>query len=156
MISQNSNQHFLLPGAVFAKDGDYLITTVLGSCIAICLHDPRMKKGGMNHYKLPLWNGEGLPTPKYGNIAINVLIENMLEMGCDRKNLTAKVFGGGAVLKGAEGVLNVGERNIEVARDILAKERIPVVASCVGGEASRKIIMNTRDGAIKMKKAQVR
>ncbi|MBF0380462.1 MAG: chemotaxis protein CheD [Magnetococcales bacterium] len=147
-------QHFLMPGALFVKDDDYAITTVLGSCIAICIWDKSLLKGGMNHYKLPLWNGDGLPTPKYGNIAINVLVEKMLAMGCKRKNLTAKVFGGGAVLKGNAGVMNVGERNIEVAWDILKVEKIPVVASSVGGEESRKIIFSTRDGSVMMKKSQ--
>ncbi|MBF0445367.1 MAG: chemotaxis protein CheD, partial [Magnetococcales bacterium] len=135
---------------------DYTITTVLGSCIAICIWDNNLLKGGMNHYKLPLWNGDGLPTPKYGNIAINVLIEKMFEMGCQRSNLIAKVFGGGAVLQGTAGVMNVGERNIEVAWDILKIEKIPVVASSVGGLDSRKIIFSTRDGSVMMKKSQIR
>ena len=150
----NSDKPFLLPGAIFAKDGDYIITTVLGSCIAVCLWDPRLRKGGMNHYKLPLWNGDGLASPKFGNIAIIKLIESMLDMGCNQKELKAKVFGGGAVIRSSSGFLNVGERNIEICRDILAQEKIPIVASDVGGEASRKIIFNTQTGGILMKKAQ--
>lgn len=147
---------FLLPGALFAKDGDYIITTVLGSCIAVCLWDRVLKKGGMNHFKLPLWNGDGLPSPKFGNIAIEKLTENLLDMGCQKRNLVAKVFGGGAVIQSSSGLLNVGERNIEVARDYLAKANIPIVASDVGGVQSRKVIFNTADGSILMKKAMAR
>ena len=153
-IESNSNKPFLLPGALFAKNGNYLITTVLGSCIAVCLWDPRLKSGGMNHYKLPLWNGDGLPSPKFGNIAIIKLIENMLNMGSNQKELKAKVFGGGAVIRSASGFLNVGERNIEIARDVLSQEKIPIVASDVGGEQSRKIIFNTQTGGILMKKSK--
>ncbi|HIJ84093.1 MAG TPA: chemotaxis protein CheD, partial [Magnetococcales bacterium] len=92
------NKPFLLPGALFAKDGEYIITTVLGSCISVCLWDRNVKKGGMNHFKLPLWNGDGLPSPKFGNIAIEKLIENLLDIGCQQRNLIAKVFGGAAVI----------------------------------------------------------
>ncbi|MBF0146253.1 MAG: chemotaxis protein CheD [Magnetococcales bacterium] len=147
------NKPFLLPGALFAKNGDYIITTVLGSCISVCLWDRSTKRGGMNHYKLPLWNGDGLPSPKFGNIAIEKLIENLLEIGCQQRNLIAKVFGGAAVIQSSSGLLNVGERNIEVARDYLAQARIPIAASDVGGTQSRKVIFNTADGSILMKKA---
>ncbi|MBF0459775.1 MAG: chemotaxis protein CheD [Magnetococcales bacterium] len=149
-----TSKPFLLPGALFAKDGDYVITTVLGSCIAVCLWDPRLRKGGMNHYKLPLWNGDGLPSPKFGNIAIVKLIEHMLEMGCSKRELKAKVFGGGAVLQSSSGFLNVGQRNIEVAHEFLAQAQIPIIASDMGGEVSRKVIFNTQDGSILMKRSQ--
>ncbi|MBF0141123.1 MAG: chemotaxis protein CheD [Magnetococcales bacterium] len=151
--ADKDNKPFLLPGALFAKDGDYIITTVLGSCIAVCLWDRVKKRGGMNHYKLPLWNGDGLPSPKFGNIAIEKLIENLVGFGCTQRNLIAKVFGGAAVIQSSSGLLNVGERNIEVARDYLAQARIPIAASDIGGTQSRKVIFNTADGSILMKKA---
>lgn len=155
MVNESdTNKPFLLPGALFAKDGDYVITTVLGSCIAVCLWDPRLRRGGMNHYKLPLWNGDGLPSPKYGNIAIAKLIEQMLDMGCNQRDLKAKVFGGGAVLQSSSGFLNVGQRNIEIAQEYLAQEKIPIVASDMGGEVSRKVIFTTQDGSILMKRSQ--
>jgi chemotaxis protein CheD len=112
-------KHFLLPGEIFVKDSDSVITTVLGSCIAVCIWDQHLLKGGMNHFKLPFWNGEGIPSPKYGNIAITTLVEAMVAMGCQQANLKAKVFGGGAVLQNGDGMLNVGERNIQVAYEIL-------------------------------------
>ncbi|MBF0439801.1 MAG: chemotaxis protein CheD [Magnetococcales bacterium] len=152
-IGGDPSKPFLMPGTLFAQNGVYIITTVLGSCIAVCLWDRIRKEGGMNHYKLPLWNGDGLPSPKFGNIAITKLLERMDEMGCQKRNIIAKVFGGGAVIKSSSGLLNVGERNIEVAIDILAKEGIPIVASDLGKDYSRKIIFNTEDGNILMKKA---
>ncbi|MEO5339155.1 MAG: chemotaxis protein CheD [Magnetococcus sp. MYC-9] len=153
-MDDKTDKPFLLPGALFAKDGDYIITTVLGSCIAVCLWDPRLRRGGMNHYKLPLWNGDGLPSPKFGNIAIIKLIEHMQEMGCNKRELKAKVFGGGAVLQSSSGFLNVGQRNIEIAHELLAQEQIPIIAADVGGEVSRKVIFTTQDGSILMKRSQ--
>ncbi|MBF0158907.1 MAG: chemotaxis protein CheD [Magnetococcales bacterium] len=152
-MGSNPNQPFLLPGTLFAKDGDYIITTVLGSCVAVCFWDPNLRRGGMNHYKLPLWNGDGLPSPKFGNIATNKLLELMLGMRCRREAIRAKIFGGAAVIQSSSGLLNVGQRNIEAARSILAEHRIPIVAADVGGECSRKVIFNTLDGTVMVKKA---
>lgn len=140
--------HYLFPSTLFADKNPYRITTVLGSCIALCLYDPAKKIGGMNHYMLPLWNGEGLASPKYGNIAIERLIERMLLMGSVRGNLQAKVFGGGDVLKIVNPGLSIGKRNIELVVNILNKERIRLVASSVGGEHGRKIIFNTYNGEV--------
>ncbi|MGN7613910.1 chemotaxis protein CheD [Magnetococcales bacterium HHB-1] len=153
---RKANQPFLLPGQLFAKDGDYMITTVLGSCIAVCLWDQNRKRGGMNHYKLPLWNGDGIPSPKYGNIAIEKLLEKLLMMGCNPKRIQAKIFGGANVIQSASGLLNVGERNIQVAKSTLAEKRIPIIASDLAGNYSRKILFNTQDGSILMKKAKPR
>src|SRR3972149_2320830 len=115
---------------LFAEPGDYSVTTVLGSCVSVCLWDPASRTGGINHYLLPLWNGDGLRTPKYGNIAIPMLVEKLLQAGCARGNLKAKVFGGASVLEGSSGLLNVGEGNIhfaEGAAEKIAQEKPDVM-----------------------------
>lgn len=144
--------HFLYPGALFARNGQCVITTVLGSCVSICLWDPILKVGGMNHYMLPLWNGEGLPSPKYGNIAIPMLIEKMLSLGCRKDGLVAKYFGGGHVLENQNDFLNVGERNIILAKDILKTEDIRIASQDVGGTTGRKIVFHTSSGAVLVKR----
>lgn len=141
-------KHFLNPCMVFVPREEHLISTVLGSCVSVCLWDGRMARGGMNHYMLPLWNGEGLPTPKFGNIAIDVLVRKMLDMGCAREKLVAKVFGGATVLKGGTGLYPVGERNIILAEELLHQQGIPILASDTGGEQGRKILFNTRTGMV--------
>lgn len=146
------NEHYLYPGQLFASEDEYLVTTVLGSCVSVCLWDCVLKIGGINHYMLPLWNGDGLPSPKYGNIAISKLIEKMIMLGCRRDNLRAKVFGGGAVLQSNSGLMNVGERNIALAFDMLKAEHIPIISSNVGDVFGRKIIYNTHTGEVLMKK----
>ena len=70
-------KHYLYPGALFINKRAYYVTTILGSCVAVCIYDRRLKIGGINHYLLPLWNGDGLPSPKFGNIAIKQLISKM-------------------------------------------------------------------------------
>lgn len=144
--------HYLYPGNIFAHARPHAVKTVLGSCISVCLYDPRLKIGGINHYMLALWNGEGLSTPRYGNIAIYKLIEKMENLGCKRNRLEAKVFGGGDVLKITTAFLNIGERNIILAKDLLAELKIPIVAIDVGGIAGRRIVFNTGTGKIVLKR----
>ncbi|MDD2898938.1 MAG: chemotaxis protein CheD, partial [Desulfuromonadaceae bacterium] len=92
---------------------------------------------------LPYWNGEGLATPKYGNIAMDKLLGKMLSIGCRRENLVAKVFGGANVTGTGMEMFMIGDRNITLALQMLEEYRIPVVAKDIGGRVGRKIIMNT-------------
>jgi chemotaxis protein CheD len=147
-----SVNHYLLPGMLFAQDGKFVLSTVLGSCVSVCLWDRAQKIGGMNHYLLPLWNGEGLYSPKYGNIAIPMLITKMLALGCKKENLVAKYFGGGGLLDISTSFLNVGERNIDIAVDILKGEKIAIASRDIGGAHGRKVIFHTDSGDVFLKK----
>lgn len=145
------SQHFLYPSTLFASKEPYVVKTILGSCVAICLWDPVTRIGGINHYMLPNWNGNDLASPKYGNIAIDKLLEKMSQLGARRENLKAKIFGGGELIEsGANGTL-IGERNIRVARLILEEKKIPVVASSTGGRKGRKILFFTDSGEVRHK-----
>jgi chemotaxis protein CheD len=143
--------HFLFPSNLYVSREPFDIQTILGSCIAVCLHDTILKYGGVNHYMVPLWNGQGLESPRYGNIAIDMLISKMIQLGSQKENLIAKVFGGASVLGMTNTTLDIGERNTEIAEAMLDKYRIRVVAISVGGMQGRKIIFNTATGQVKMK-----
>ncbi len=120
------NVHFLYPAALFASKTPHMVTTILGSCVAVCIYDPTIRVGGLNHYMLPLWNGQGLASPKYGNIAIERLVEKMLSLGCLKNNLQAKIFGGGEVIQTSVTQFNIGARNIKLALEMLEELKIPV------------------------------
>ncbi len=139
--------YYLHPSAVVVRNDGWILT-VLGSCIAVCLFDARKKMGGMNHYMLPFWNGEGLETPRYGNVAIPKLIFEMLDRGSQKKDLTAKIFGGGSMLGEGNSVFQTGEKNIIVAERLLKEFGIPVTASSTGGEKGRKIWFNASTGEV--------
>jgi chemotaxis protein CheD len=141
-------RHFLFPGAIFCDPRDHQITTVLGSCVAVCLWDSILCKGGMNHYMLPLWNGDGLATPKYGNIALEKLLDRMHAIGCRSGHLVAKIFGGANIMGTGQEVFLIGDRNVMLAYQMLEGYGIPVVASDVGGHVGRKIIMHTGTGVV--------
>jgi chemotaxis protein CheD len=142
--------HYLFPCTLFAHRQAHQVTTILGSCVAVCLWDSGLGLGGMNHYMLALWNGDGLPTPKYGNIAIEKLIRAMLDRGADRGRMVAKVFGGARVISSDPEIWSVGERNIALAREVLGREAIPIQAMDVGGTNGRKIVFDTASGAVLM------
>lgn len=148
----NLPTHFLYPGTLFTHPKAHLVTTVLGSCVAVCLWDRVAKIGGINHFLLPLWNGEGLSTPRYGNVAIVNLIEKMLHLGCRKGTLIAKVFGGAAMWSNPNGLLAVGERNVSLARQLLQEYRIPILGSEVGGGVGRKIFFETGTGKVLLRR----
>lgn len=151
-LSETTKRHYLYPGTLFVHQRPHLVTTVLGSCISVCLWNQTAKLGGINHYLLPLWNGEGLPTPKYGNIAIEKLVEKVKAISSPGDKLIAKVFGGASMWEKTEGLLAIGQRNIEYAHETLEKHGIPIVGSDVGGYQGRKIIFNSGDGTVLMRR----
>jgi chemotaxis protein CheD len=148
---ENIEKYYLFPSSVFVNIAPTQVTTVLGSCVSVCLIDIKRNIGGINHYMLPLWNGSGLASPKYGNIAIDKLIERMIFIGSSKENLRAKVFGGGNVLESSINFFNVGERNHTLAIEMLENENIPIIAKSIGGEKGRKIIFNTFTGEVMLK-----
>ncbi|MDD4944541.1 MAG: chemoreceptor glutamine deamidase CheD [Rhodoferax sp.] len=138
-----SDHHFqydavkVLPGEYFVSNEDLMIMTVLGSCIAACLWDPRIRAGGMNHFMLP--DGDSADGGgRYGSYAMELLINQMLKMGARRETMQAKVFGGAQVMAGFTS-MNVGERNTKFVLDYLATERIPVVSQDVLDIHPRKV-----------------
>jgi len=147
-MDEELGKHYLYPSALFAEKKPYLVDTVLGSCVAVCLFDTRLKIGGINHYMLPLWNGNGLASPKFGNIATEKLIEKMLRNGSNTSDLIAKVFGGANQMNTS---LRIGDQNIEVARQTLANYGIKIIAENVGGGVGRKLRYNTSTGQVMMK-----
>jgi chemotaxis protein CheD len=151
-ISPTLPTYYLHPGGIFAPAQPHQVTTVLGSCIAVCLWDPLLRIGAINHYLLPLWNGEGLPTPRYGNIAIPLLIDRLKEHGVLQSRLVAKIFGGATMWQGNDNAYAVGERNASLARRLLDELRIPVQGADVGGDFGRKIIFDTGSGVVMLRR----
>jgi len=127
----------VLPGEYYVSSEDILITTVLGSCIAACIWDGKLRAGGMNHFMLP--DGDGLDgLGRYGSYAMELLINGLIKKGARREFMQAKVFGGAQVMAGFTS-LNVGERNTRFVLDYLATERIPVVSQDVLDIHPRKV-----------------
>ncbi len=127
------------------------IVTVLGSCVAVCLYDTIEKIGAMNHYLVPLWNGNGLQSPKYGNVSIPKLIETMETVGCNLRNVEAKLFGGSNINITNNENMMIGKKNIIIAKEILRQYNIPVKAEDTGGNSGRRIMLISDTGKIMVK-----
>lgn len=131
--------------------------TVLGSCIAACVRDPVAGIGGMNHFMLPSgteerannWGSGDSASNRYGNFAMENLLNSLIKHGARKDRLEVKVFGGGSVLNISS---NVGARNIEFAKKYLAMENLVVIASDVGSDCARKVIYDPLTGKTRVKR----
>lgn len=138
---------YLHAGHIYVSRLPCRVTTILGSCVAVGLWDPVSKVGGLNHFLLPHYTEDGMSSPRFGNVAVKKLIDALVDAGARKKHLKAKLFGGACVLQAfRKGGVHLGTRNVQVARELLAEEGIPVCAEDVEGERGRKLIFQTHDG----------
>lgn len=149
----------LHPGEYLATEDDVVIATILGSCVAVALWDRSRAVGGLNHFMLPGRIGSGSPflstAGKYGMYAMEILVNEMLKLGSRREDLVAKVFGGGAVLRGNHSDTPnraIPDSNIGFAMEYLEVEKIPVEKTDVGGSFGRKILFYPRTFRVLLKR----
>jgi chemotaxis protein CheD len=116
--------------------------------VAVCLWDLSQGIGGTNHYLLPTGLRTASTCLRYGNVAIEELVERMLRAGAQTRRLRAKLFGGACVLGAMRGsVTLLGQKNIEIAHQWLGKAGIPIVDEDVGGSHGRKLIFHPHEGS---------
>ncbi len=138
---------YVHPGQVVVSDEAGVITTILGSCVAVCLHETTLRFGGMNHYLLPGSSVATAPAARYGVAAIRELYDAMLRMGARPSRMRAQLFGGAAVLAAFNTDSNhLGARNVTLARTLLADLGVSVIGEDVLGERGRKLTFSPRDG----------
>ena len=130
------------PGA-WRVDGEKPLATLLGSCVAVCLFDPQLRIGGINHFMLPdigrSRHGD-VDSMLSGNFAMEALLNALLAKGAKKLRLQAKAFGGGTIIDTDAGALSIGMRNANFAKEWLAREGIALRSSDFLGPWSRKII----------------
>jgi len=147
----------ILPGEYYVTKSNEIITTVLGSCISVCIHDLSAGIGGMNHFMLPVsksggWEGADDPISeanRYGNYAMEHMINEMLKYGATRENLEVKVFGGGQIISK---FTHIGEQNIQFIHLYIQNERLHLISEDVGGVAARKVVYFPATGRVRVKK----
>lgn len=143
------------PGG-WAVERDKPIATLLGSCVAVCLWDPVLKIGGLNHFMLPGYEksaNSDLDLLLCGDYCMEALLNGMLGRGAQKKRIQGKAFGGGSVIATLTGV-NVGQRNAAFAIEWLEREDIPLLASDLEGSWSRKVVFDPRTGDVFCKRGQ--
>ena len=149
----------LLPGEFYVTKNRELITTVLGSCVSACIRDPDFAIGGMNHFMLPA-NGDAenlniadfrSDAARYGNYAMEQLINEILKNGGRRQSLEIKVFGGGRVIQHMT-YSDIGGRNIKFVTQYLAAEGLKIAAQDLGDIYPRKVVYDPYTGKVQVKK----
>jgi chemotaxis protein CheD len=143
-------RHFLYPGQVFVTREPITISTILGSCAAVCLWDRHKRAGGMNHYLLPEGPAEGPNRLRYGNNANAELLSRVRALGCEIRNLQAKIFGGSSAFA-VDMSNSVGSRNVQLAEEFLRSAGIPVVEKEVSGKHGRRLVFQLTDGITTIK-----
>lgn len=148
----------LLPGDYYVTKDEEMITTVLGSCVSACIRDSVLGIGGMNHFMLPETSRSRLNSReesvvgtalRYGNYAMEHLINTILQYGGKRKNLEVKLFGGGKIIATLG---DVGSRNIEFVLDYVDTEALNLVSHDLGDIYPRKVNFYPMTGKVRMKK----
>jgi chemotaxis protein CheD len=144
---------FLKPGELFVADGNYRIRTLLGSCVSITLWHPATRTGGMSHFLLPT---RGNPAPhaeadgRYGDEALQIILSELRRAGVPPQQCQGKIFGGGNMFPHhvRPGVVNVGQRNGEAARQLLQGHGIAIASESLFGIGHRQIIFDLSNGDV--------
>lgn len=134
---------YLLPGETIVTSQAMKISTILGSCVSVCLYSPVEQIAGMNHFVLP-WNKQNDSNrSRYGDSSIEDMILKMIRTGAIKKNISAQIYGGSSMFINSEHGFRIGEKNIESALKTLKIFDIPVIYKETGGNAGRRIIFDT-------------
>jgi len=137
---------FLQPGHLIVSSEPAAITTILGSCVAVCLWDPRTSIGGMNHFMLQIPVTGHAASPRFGDFAMQELVDRMQAAGARMQSVRAKVYGGASMFPVAAGRTHLGAHNAELAIAFLSRAAIPIVERDLGGTRGRKLIFHTDQG----------
>ncbi|HJV67301.1 MAG TPA: chemotaxis protein CheD [Geomonas sp.] len=148
---------FLKPGEVMVAVSPTIITTLLGSCVAVTMFTPRLKLGGICHVLLPVCRRERdcdrcQEAGKFVPCAIGLMLKEMTALGVTRGEIEAKIFGGADMFDSEMLRNSVGRQNIEMALSTLESESIRVVTRDLGGKRGRKIVFFTGTGEVLLKR----
>ena len=142
---------------VTSKDpDDVLVAYGLGSCVAVCLYDRQASTGGMLHALLPAAPDSVDPqstASKFARQGIPLLIDAVVRLGANRSRLVVQLFGGAHMLSapGFKNSLNIGERNVETAKDVLKAAGLQIRAEATGGQIGRTVRLHIADGKVIIK-----
>lgn len=151
-IEAGAERVYLHPGQMFVTGDSAVVTTILGSCVAVCLWDERALVAGINHFLLPANPARTPADPRYGNTAMKQLVTAMVERGATVANLVAKVFGGASVIPSFSGARKaIGDQNVVAAREALETAGIRIAGEQVGGQRGRKLVFFTGNGSAYVK-----
>ena len=145
-------RRFLQPGHLIVCEAPTTISTILGSCVAVCMWDPTRGVGGVNHFMLPLAITGTAATPRFGAVAMEQLVAKVRGLGARLPFLRARVYGGSCMFThmnpAASDKVHLGTQNVNLALDFISRSGIELVDVQVGGSRGRKLIFDTDEGSV--------
>jgi chemotaxis protein CheD len=139
---------YLAPGRIMATAERRVVRTILGSCVSVSLHDARLRVGGLSHFLLPGTDAAAGGSCRYGEPALDALLDEMKRLGTTPARLRAGVFGGARVLNDAFQAMHLGERNVEFAFTWLRRNNITIAVRDVLGVQARRLEFRVPDGSV--------
>lgn len=148
---------FLLPGQWYFGHTGAVVRTLLGSCIAIILWNPRRRMGGMCHFLLPtrLRTPDGVLDGRFGDEAMELMAHEIKKTGTKPTDYEAHIYGGADTMPDEAKVkFNVGERNVQKAWDLIDQYGFQMQTVDVGGTDPRNVTIDLHSGQIVLKRGQ--
>jgi len=153
--------HYLKPGKMFFGERATLVSTLLGSCVAVTMFSPRCRVGAICHGLLPSRQDEHRclgsceEGARYVDCAIRLMLDWFTQLGILRSEIEVKAFGGSdmfAVKEGENRTSSVGRQNLDKALSLIDEAGLRLLASDLGGPRGRKIYFSTHTGEVLLKR----
>lgn len=141
---------FLIPGDLVVSRGPAVYKTVLGSCIALCIHDCKLKSGGMNHF-IYAESHNKVKSDSYGDVSCDKLIREMIKSGSKKEDLRVRIIGGASSHNGTQ-IYSPGISNIAIVKKVLKNWEIPIMEEDLGGSYGRTLVFITESNKVIVKK----
>lgn len=150
LMEQSSRTVYLHPGQTYVSQSSKRVSTIVGSCVAVFLWNARLHMGGGTHFLLPQWGGEGQPSSRYGNIALEELLQHFVQLGSPLSDLHAYVYGGASVLEALRVMSGgLGQKNADFALEWLKQRpQIHLRDQQTGGHKGRKVVLDILEGTV--------
>jgi len=162
MMNLQLTQIYLKPGNIYISETPVLISTLLGSCVAVTMFSPRLKANAICHGLLPTCKGkkpcvyeefcnEGI---RYVDCSISRMLAWFMQHGVARGEIDVKIFGGSDMFSGGENIssMTVGQQNIVMAFQVIEEEKLRINVFDVGGSKGRKILFISHTGVVLLKR----
>ena len=138
---------YLFPGQMQVANEPTVLSTILGSCVAVALFDIKRKTGGLNHFLLPFSPEGSSGSLRYGDFSMKKMLQTLLQGGSVQTDIRAKIYGGNSVLEGVTAI-DIGTKNLNFARKWLAEMHIPIVEEKVQGKQGCRIAFKSDDFSV--------
>jgi chemotaxis protein CheD len=138
--------------AKVSSDPDEVLATYsLGSCIGLCLYEPKAHIGGLLHFQLPDStrdpNRAGERPFMYADTGTKILLDELLRLGANKRLIHVKIAGGATMPTGPKG-FDIGKQNYLAIRKIFWQMGMMIESEDIGGSWPRNVYIDINSGTV--------